>query len=89
MLWFGKYAFPIYLFEGGILYRRYEIFYMTDTAFMTNIEFYLYSIGMAYLFWNYVLIPVRSKIDRAVGFTGSDRPAQLEEEHGKETDTAV
>ena len=52
LLWFGRYSYPIYLFEGILLEVRYKWFYMLENPILIDIAFFIASSTIAYIYWN-------------------------------------
>lgn len=70
LLWFGKYSYPIYLFEGLFLYVRNEMFSQMSHQPLIDLSYMTVSIVLALIFWEggYKKLETILPLDRLIRF---------------------
>ena len=66
----GKYSFPMYLFEGIMLFRKNYWFKALEIKLAIDITYFAVTIVLAYIFWEYVYLKLKDKIpvDKVIRF---------------------
>ncbi len=62
LLWFGKYSYPLYLFEGMVLEKRNYWFGKLENQMLIDLVFILFSCLLAAVFWDGIYLKIRKQL---------------------------